>query len=916
MNKLYIVLILFFLSNQLFSQKKIMTPDAYAQWKHIDSEFISNDGQWIKYHAVPGKGNSTLHVKNTNNDKEITFDRVQKSHFTSDNKHLIFSISLSEDSLTTLKRKKTEKKDFPKDSLVILDLSNFNTTYIPNITNFKVPEKWSGIIAYHANIASSEKKDSISKPIQKEKFFIHNLNSGKLDTLNPVEEYSYVEKSPKLIFSRTEKDSTQTSGVFLYDLANQSYVTIIEEKGSFSKISADKSGQHISFIADQDTTKRRIRPYNLYLWSNEDMKTQKIVDSKDVFGKDQLFLTKNASPSFSENGNLLYFGIAGKPILGDSLAIKEDEVSVEVWTTEDPMLFTMQEIQENNLKNKSYETVYNIKTKKFLNLENSDHENLRKSNKGDGPYYLVSNEIPYMKAVTWIGSNFADFFIIDERNGTQSEVAKNLLARVNFSPGGKYLYWFDQELLNWFVYDIAKKEKRNLTQNVEISFADEENDVPDKPNTYGSPGWTSNDEFLLVYDRYDIWKLDPQNQKSPQNITTSRNSKISKRLIELDSELDFIENENMVFLFDENDKTSGYGSLNIMTGASKTIEKGAYAYNRRPLKAKEADKLLFTKENFQQFPDLIASNMLLQNQKILSNLNPQQSDYAWGNIEIFEWMDYNGMKVQGLLVKPENFDPLKKYPVIVNFYEKSSDGLFQHRAPEPHRSTINYSYYVNKGYIIFNPDISYKIGYPGQSCYDAVISGIEALSKNQFVDKSKIGVQGHSWGGYQIAYLLNKTDVFKCAESGAPVVNMISAYGGIRWGSGMSRMFQYEKTQSRIGQTLWEAPELYLENSPIFDMDKITTPVLILHNDGDTAVPWYQGIEYFMALRRLGKKAWFLNYNDEPHWPLKWENRIDFNKRMEQFFAHYLLDQPLPEWMIKGVPITEKGIKQGFELKH
>jgi len=246
--------------------------------------------------------------------------------------------------------------------------------------------------------------------------------------------------------------------------------------------------------------------------------------------------------------------------------------------------------------------------------------------------------------------------------------------------------------------------------------------------------------------------------------------------------------------------------------------------------------------------------------------------------------------------------------MIVNFYERSSDELHRHRAPEANRSTINYAYYANQGYIIFNPDIKYLTGQPGEDCYNAVESGVEALIRERFVDEAKIGLQGHSWGGYQVAYLLTRSDRYACAESGAPVVNMVSAYGGIRWESGMSRMFQYEKQQSRLGATLWENPELYHKNSPIYAMPKVNTPVLILHNDEDGAVPWYQGIEYFMALRRLGKQAWLLNYNGEPHWPVKWQNRLDFNIRMEQYFRHFLLDGPMPLWMQEGNTPLEKGI--------
>ena len=252
--------------------------------------------------------------------------------------------------------------------------------------------------------------------------------------------------------------------------------------------------------------------------------------------------------------------------------------------------------------------------------------------------------------------------------------------------------------------------------------------------------------------------------------------------------------------------------------------------------------------------------------------------------------------------------------MIVYFYERSSNALQSHRAPNPGRASINYSFYTSRGYLIFNPDVHYRVGYPGESAFNCVIPGVTSLIEKGFVDEKNIGVQGHSWGGYQIAYLVTKTNIFKAAESGAPVVNMISAFGGIRWDTGLSRQFQYEHTQSRIGGTPWEYPQRYFENSPIYNIDKINTPLLIMHNDADGHVPWYQGIEFFVSLRRLGKPSWLLNYNGARHWPLKMQNRKDFNIRMQQFFDHYLMGAPKPMWMVRVVPAIEKGINQGYEL--
>jgi len=232
--------------------------------------------------------------------------------------------------------------------------------------------------------------------------------------------------------------------------------------------------------------------------------------------------------------------------------------------------------------------------------------------------------------------------------------------------------------------------------------------------------------------------------------------------------------------------------------------------------------------------------------------------------------------------------------------------------PEPHRSSIDYHFYNSNGYIVFNPDIVYTDGYPGESCYKAVMSGTTALMARGYIDEQHIGAQGHSWGGYQDAYLATRTNLFAAIESGAPVVNMFSAYGGIRWGSGLNRSFQYEHGQSRIGKSIWESPLRYLENSPLFDMDKVETPILIMANDNDGHVPWYQGIEFFVALKRLQKPAWLLNYTGEPHWPTKMPNKIDFQKRMFQFFEHYLHEKPMPKWMSEGIPAVDREFELGY----
>lgn len=382
-----------------------------------------------------------------------------------------------------------------------------------------------------------------------------------------------------------------------------------------------------------------------------------------------------------------------------------------------------------------------------------------------------------------------------------------------------------------------------------------------------------------------------------------------------DDEDRYISTKKPLWLLTQNEDTKQWGYYKQSFGANKAPEKivsGPYSISSLT-KAKNADIYIYTKQSFDKSPDLYVTSDLKKETK-LSAINPQQENYNWFTAELVHWTTPKGYKSTGVLYKPANFDPNKKYPMLVYFYEKVSEGLYGYQSPAPTPSRLPISYFASNGYLVFTPDISYEIGHPGQSAVEFVNSGVEELKKNNWVDGKHIGIQGQSWGGYQVAYLITQNDMYAAAWAGAPVANMTSAYGGIRWESGVNRQFQYEKTQSRIGATLWDKPELYIENSPLFKFPKVHTPVVVMSNDADGAVPWYQGIEMFTALRRLNKPVWLLQYNDEAHNLVQRKNRKDITIREAQFFDHFLKGAPMPVWMATGVPATEKGKDWGLAL--
>jgi dipeptidyl aminopeptidase/acylaminoacyl peptidase len=359
-----------------------------------------------------------------------------------------------------------------------------------------------------------------------------------------------------------------------------------------------------------------------------------------------------------------------------------------------------------------------------------------------------------------------------------------------------------------------------------------------------------------------------------------------------------------------NTETMASGFYRDQLGVKRDPEKivmSDLAYGT-PVKAANADEWMITKSTFTDFPNLWVGPSLTNLTKI-SDANPQQKDYNWGSAELVRWRSADGVELKGILYKPENFDPNKKYPLIAYFYEILSNNLYSY-VPPTGRNVINPTHYVSNGYLVFEPDIVYETGFPGQSAVRSIVSGVEALERRGYVDEKHLGIQGQSWGGYQTAYTITQTHMFAAAMAGAPVVNMTSAYGGIRWGTGISREGQYEVGQSRIGKSLNEAPQLYIQNSPLFWLDRVTTPLFIMNNDADDAVPWYQGIEFFVNMRRLGKEVYFIDYNNDVHNPASRANQKDIAMRMQQFFDNKLKGAPAPDWMVHGIPYVAKGKDQ------
>jgi len=920
-----LVLVLFFTS--IAAQKKVLDHEDYKIWNTVQDENMAPNGSHVLYSIERGEKDNFLKIQDSKGNFVLEYDRAEKGHFTYDSKYAVFSIKAWKDSVIAMKKRKVKKKDLPKDSLGIFNLENKSLVKAGNIKSYKIPEKWSGYVAYQLDeikkakkkdeekdsTTTDEKKKDKPKKVGKDTGYhlvLRNLENGDQDTLKFVKDYTFAKKGKYLAYTSTGETKDDDAGAFVINLETKTTTTLHQgKKAKYFQLNFSESGKNLGFVVDTDTTKIQLRPNQLYLWQEGKSSAEKLMNNASA--PKNYVLSKYGDVHFSKDESKLFFGLSKPPIEKDTSLLDEEIVNVEVWTYDEPKLYTVQELQLKNDTVQSFTTAIHLNSRQVIPLANTTYMNTELGDEGNGKYALVNTSIPYELPSQWTARRDYDYKVVNTTTGETTLTLKQV-PRMRLSPKANYGYGYNRVDSTWFSHNLNTGNRIDLTKNK--VFYDERNDSPNFPRAYGLAGWTKDDKALVVYDRYDLWKFNPTTGAT-EKLTNGRPNKTVYRYQELDEDQRYMDPDKKWLLstFNETTKNGGFAEFNPKNNSIKQLIEGPHRYSNLQ-KAKMSNDLIYSRESFEAFPDMRLTDLNFKKDIKLSNANPQQSDYNWGSIELVNWTSLDGKELSGMLVKPENFDPNKKYPLLVNFYERSSDGIHRHRYPKPERSTINYSFFTSRGYVIFNPDVEYRIGYPGESAYNCVVPGVTSLIEKGFIDKDNIGVQGHSWGGYQIAYLVTRTDIFKAAESGAPVPNMISAYGGIRWWTGLSRQFQYEHTQSRIGGTPWEYPARYIENSPIFNIDKINTPLLIMHNDADGHVPWYQGIEFFVSLRRLGKPSWFLNYNGEPHWPLKYQNRTDFSIRMSQFFDHYLKGESKPMWMERGVPPMEKGIKQGYEL--
>ena len=964
------ILFLLVVSVAVQAQKKPLDHTVYDNWQSFADRAISNDGKYVAYAINPQEGDGVLVLQSVQGGYKLVIPRGAGVVISEDSKYAVCRIKPTFAQTRDAKIKKKRPDEMPKDSLAIVKLGDNKVVKTPRLKSFKMPDDAGGWLAYlldkeptevpkkaaldsaaklksmfamadslvrvadsirlKATSASVQGMSILQTPNQPAKaieenveegttLVLMNLNTGAQTKFALVSDFYFNKKGTTLVLKKTKKNGEAGSAATIVkvDLSNLQSKIILTKFNDAKLFRLDEAGKQLAFVAERDSAAKALRKfYQLYYYTDGKDSAVAIASQSSKGVPAGHIISENQAVSFSKSGSQLFFGIAPLWPLKDTSLPEFDRVSVDIWHYNDDQIMPMQlKSAETELK-RAYTARYDFASNTVVPLGSTQFRNVIQTNEGDGTVFYAATDEGKRIASQWQGYTINDIYTINPLDGKASLIKANLKSgNVQPSVSGNLLLYYDEPAKKYFVYNHATGVTTQIAKDITAPLYDEENDVPDDPNAYGVMRWTENDQFVLLYDRYDIWQVDPLGKQKSICLTAGRASKVSYRFIATDPDKKFVKNgeELLLRVFDEKDKTAGLATFVYGTNALKVLFKEKVALSPLVQKAKDADILVYTKESYVASPALYTSSVKGGDAVSIATTNAQQNEYNWGTAELFTWKAYTGKMAEGILYKPENFDATQKYPMIVYFYERNNQTLYNYIPPTPTASRLNISFFVSRGYVVLVPDIWYKTGYPGQGAYDYILSGTRAVVKQGFVDSTKIGLQGQSWGGYQIAHLITRTNLYAAAWAGAPVVNMTSAYGGIRWGPGMNRQFQYEKTQSRIGATLWEKPNLYIENSALFHLPKVTTPLVIMANDADDAVPWYQGIEFYTAMRRLGKKVWMLNYNNEAHNLVERKNRKDIQIREQQFFDYLLKGEKPAPWIANGVPATMKGRDWGLK---
>ncbi|MFM7596098.1 MAG: alpha/beta hydrolase family protein [Flavobacteriales bacterium] len=902
----------------MYGQKQVIDHHAYARWNRIEKVKISNQGAWLTYEVQPLQGDGYLHWQHVPSGSKDSMFSAKDLQMTESGSLMAWRRTPGYDTLRTCELNKIDKKKWPKDTMIVYNSIKDTLRKEAQIKRFQVAES-ADIFAYlkeqndkpqapaveSAKKCWFQKKEKPTEPVKEIKsdgttLVLENWDY-RLFRVNNTTDF-LLSKQGNLAYLTQEKGKRDTSKLWVVTPDALLPIQVGKKHFSIKNLQWNKEGNLLAFLYSSDTNKVKQYELGVYSLLNDSLIT--FGDSSTTKAYGFKGINDRVQPSFFDYLPYLKFTLSDRVVYQKDTLLESEKVRLDLWSPSD-LTLQPQQLLEIKDGDKSGDIIamdlndFTIKTWSPDSLRGAFNVH-RHSN-----FTLVFDARPYAIQAQWKNPSLNDVYRLDMRSGERLLLKKALAYDGHLSDDGNSFTYFDSKKKNHFLVDISQGMKEHcMSCTVKEPWEEDLNGQPMDPGPAATYGFNKEGTLYYYGSRDNIYEFD-LSTKQNRRLTFDHTATTDWEWVKWNPDSTNV-SWNGGYLQARNRTTK---KVSIWTATPsfllEMVDRGDFKVMAFT-KAKDTSIYVLRRMRVDQFPDIeVGGNV--SGFKRVSWANPQQSEYLWPTAELIRWKSYQGFELEGIVYKPENYNPAKKYPLLVYYYELNGDNLHNYRSPAPTASTINPTEYASAGYLVFIPDIRYKPGYPAKGAYDCIMSGTDYMLKKYSIDSTRLGLQGQSWGGYQTAQLITMTNRYKAAMAGAPVSNMFSAYGGIRWGSGLNRQFQYESTQSRIGATIWERPELYIENSPIFHLPKVNTPLLVMANDKDGAVPWYQGIELYTGLRRLGKPCWMLNYNDDDHNLTRLPNKMDLSIRMRQFFDFYLNNGEQPLWMKEGIEAREKG---------
>ena len=858
----WIVVCLGMISGTLFAQASHQRNfHEYELWHKLITYDLSTDGQWASWRVISKQFVDTLYVRNIKSGESYSYASASMPEFSKDSRWLAFSMP----------NRDNASEGFAYYSC-LLNLDDGTLKKFSGVESFSfTPDSRFMLLKGRSNDGTI--------------LSLYDLRSNHVKTLPSVSEYVLDPSSQKIAYI-TKIAGGKSSHLEVMHLKDMRVYSPILEEGEYSKLNWTSNG--LTFIQTSIDSLEKTRCDDIRIIKGIGEKTTHY-SLESLFGekeKKNLALSPFYRPRWSGNGEILFFGIDVEKEQKES-----SNSNVTVWHWKDKDLQTVQKNRYYENKSKSYLCAWWPNQNKWKQIADSSLGEIS-SISSTGEYVLVSDDRPYQPHFR---EPHHDWYLVDVASGEKIQLLKDVILTLYFSPSGSFVYYFKDK--DWFIYDIKKRQHVNLTQGIETELSDLHYDGPiDIAPAAGKAGWTEGDKNFWVYDEYDIWNVDTKTLKAIR-LTEGRENKIVFRAM---GRGQMKLSENSWISAKGRDGQSGIYRYEKKGNKFVPLVYGPYDYGQFVSSANKG-KCLFSKEDNTTPAELFYGDGQCLNVTSLLKTQIRESDsIKLRKSEVVYYKDSKGTELKGALFYPVNYQEGKQYPMIVKMYENLSQHLnsFIHPSAQDAYNTTNF---VLQEYFVFMPDIRYQVNHPGESAVDCITSAVKEVLKKGVVDAERIGLLGHSWGAYQAAYIISQTDMFAASVAGAPLTDLISMYGSIYWESGRSNQDMFETGQARLRNPWWQIKEEFMKNSPVFQAEKIHTPLLMIFGTEDRSVDWRQGLELYITMRRMKKPCILLSYEGEGHTISLQENEQDQTLRILDYFDFYLKKSKPQKWISEGV---------------